>query len=203
MGSIAPAIDSSFMRRERSPFREETSSSRNHVLVRWGGRPRSSSPTPCTDSQQTAQRAKPALLTSLRHVRMAAAHAICGMCGWPQRTLSAACADGRSARYLRLPVPVPVGRSARYLRLSVRPVGGVRRIRRNRHGIGTWKVPIPRSRPSGSLSRAKPPCSASSMFPSNTAAAMKSRFCKAPRCRKAPCGQANRARLSDSDFGSK
>jgi hypothetical protein len=31
---------------------------------------------------------------------MAAAHAICGMSGWPQRTLSAACPDGRSARYL-------------------------------------------------------------------------------------------------------
>jgi hypothetical protein len=34
-------------------------------------------------------------------VRTAAAHAICGMCVRPQRTLSAACAYGRSARYLR------------------------------------------------------------------------------------------------------
>jgi len=32
---------------------------------------------------------------------MAAAHAVCGSSGWPQRTLSAAVPDGRSARCLR------------------------------------------------------------------------------------------------------
>ena len=72
----------------------------------------------------------------LRQNRMAAAHAICGRTGWPQRTLSAAEPDGRSARYLRqnrmaaahaicgrtgwpqrtLSAAEPDGRSARYLR---------------------------------------------------------------------------------------
>ena len=37
----------------------------------------------------------------LRQIRLAAAHAVCGRSGWPQRTLSAADPVGRSARYLR------------------------------------------------------------------------------------------------------